>query len=158
MRITFINAACAVGVIALLLAAPGAAAQSPSQQQAQQPSQQQSQAPERTFSEQQVPIAAISCSRIGPPPQPVTPNPEVLDSLDGTYRLSNGQKLGLASADERVVADFGRWHQIPLVAVAPDRFESRDGLVRLRYEADERVERIVVSYPADRRGRYVDVC
>jgi hypothetical protein len=56
------------------------------------------------------------------------------------------------------VADFGRWHQIPLVAVAPDRFESRDGLVRLRYEADEQVERIVVSYPADGRGRYVDVC
>lgn len=59
---------------------------------------------------------------------------------------------------QRVVADFGRWHQIPLVAVAPGRFESRDGLVRLRYEADEQVERIVVSYSADGRGRYVDVC
>jgi len=82
----------------------------------------------------------------------------VLGAIDGAYRLSNGQKLELATDRQRVVADFGRWHQIPLVAVAPDRFESRDGLVRLRYEADEQVERIVVSYPADGRGRYVDVC
>jgi len=108
--------------------------------------------------QQQVPIAAISCTRTGPPPTPVAPDSEVLGAIDGAYRLSNGQKLGLASLDERVVADFGRWHQIPLVAVGPARFESRDGLVRLRYESDERVDRIIVSYPADRRGRYVNVC
>lgn len=108
--------------------------------------------------ELQVPVASISCARLGPPPQPVAPAAEVLDSIDGAYRLSNGQKLELASLDQRVVADFGRWHQIPLVATAPDRFESRDGLVWLRYEADARTERIVVSYPADRRGRYVSAC
>lgn len=108
--------------------------------------------------EQQVPVAGISCTRLGPPPQPVAPDEEVLDSIDGTYRLSNGQKLGLASQNDQVVADFGRWHQIPLVATAPDRFESRNGLVWVRYEADERTERIVVSYPADRRGRYVNAC
>ena len=149
MRTKFINVAYAAGLITLL-SAPGAMAQ----QQAQQPSAY----PEPTSGQQQVPVAGISCTRIGPPPQPVTPSAEVLDSIDGAYRLSNGQRLGLASLDQRVVADFGRWHQVPLVAVAPDRFESRDGLVRLRYEADERIERIIVSYPADRRGRYVDIC
>jgi hypothetical protein len=162
MRTKFIHAAYAAGAAALLAAASGAVAQAQTpaeqQQQTQQPTQQQSPSPERTSVQQQVPVAAISCSRIGPPPQPVTPSTEVLDSIEGAYRLSNGQKIELASLDERVVADFGRWHQVPLVAVGPDRFESRDGLVRLRYEADDRVERIIVSYPADRRGRYVDVC
>lgn len=152
MRTKFINAACAAGVVALLAASSGAAAQ------AQQEPQQPSTSPEDMAGQQQVPVAAISCTRIGPPPQPVTPSTEVLGAIEGAYRLSNGQRLELASLDQRVVADFGRWHQVPLVAVAPDRFESRDGLVRLRYEADERVERIIVSYPADRRGRYVDVC
>ena len=108
--------------------------------------------------ELQVPVAGISCTRLGPPPEQVAPSAEVLDSIDGAYRLSNGQKLALASQAQQVVADFGRWHQIPLVATAPDRFESRNGLVWVRYEADERTERIVVSYPADPRGRYVDVC
>ncbi|RNF30593.1 hypothetical protein NM04_11730 [Massilia aurea] len=106
----------------------------------------------------QVPVAGISCSRIGPPPQRVTPDAEVLESIDGVYRLSNGQKLGIAAGDQQVVADFGRWHQIPLVATTPERFESRDGLVWVRYEADEDTERIVVSYPADARGHYVDAC
>jgi len=159
MRIKFIHAASAAGVAALLIASPGAVAQTQSQLQAQPPLQQaQPQPSEGGVSEPMVAVAGISCSRSGPPLQPVTPSAEVLDSIDGTYRLSNGQRVGLASLDERVVADFGRWHQIALVAVAPDRFESRDGLVRLRYEADERVERIVVSYPADRRGNYVDAC
>ena len=158
MRTTFINTAYAAGVVALLAASSGAAAQAQTSQQAQQATQQPSTSPESMAGQQQVPVAAISCIRIGPPPQPVTPSAEVLGSIEGAYRLSNGQRLELASLDQRVVADFGRWHQVPLVAVGPDRFESRDGLVRLRYEADERVERIIVSYPADRRGRYVDVC
>lgn len=138
MRTSLVAAASAACVAALLGAVPAAA----------QPALQ----------EQQVPVAGISCTRVSPPPQQVTPDGEVLDSIDGTYRLSNGQKLELAAQDQQVVADFGRWHHIPLVATGPDRFESRNGLVWVRYEADERTERIVVSYPADRRGRYVDAC
>lgn len=141
MRTSVIAAVSAAGLIALLGAAPLAAA--PVVQEVQ---------------EVQVPVAGISCTRIGPPPQRVTPSAEVLDSIDGAYRLSNGQKLELDSIDQQVVADFGRRHQVPLVATGPERFESRDGLVWVRYEADERTERIVVSYPADSRGRYVDVC
>lgn len=139
MRKSLIAAAAAAGVVAVLGAAPaGVAAQE--------------------LQEVQVPVAGISCSRIGPPPQRVTPSAEVLDSIDGAYRLSNGQKLELDSIDQQVVADFGRRHQVPLVATGPERFESRDGLVWVRYEADERTERIVVSYPADQQGRYVDAC
>jgi hypothetical protein len=142
MHTRFVTAASAAGLVGLLGAAPVAAA-NPA-------------AP--VLQEMQVPVAGISCSRIGPPPQRVTPSAEVIDSIDGVYRLSNGQKLGIAASDQQVVADFGRWHQIPLVATAPERFESRDGLVWVRYEADEDTERIVVSYPADARGRYVDAC
>ncbi|WP_137174949.1 hypothetical protein [Massilia sp. HP4] len=139
MRKNLIAAASAAGVLAMLGAAPaGLAAQE--------------------LQEVQVPVAGISCSRIGPPPQRVTPSAEVIDSIDGAYRLSNGQKLELDSIDQQVVADFGRRHQVPLVATGPERFESRDGLVWVRYEADERTERIVVSYPADQQGRYVDAC
>ncbi|MDY0961349.1 hypothetical protein [Massilia sp. CFBP9026] len=139
MRKNAIATASAAAVVALLGAAPPAFA-----------------AP--VLQEMQVPVAGISCSRIGPPPQRVTPDAEVLESIDGVYRLSNGQKLGIAAGDQQVVADFGRWHQIPLVATTPERFESRDGLVWVRYEADEATERIVVSYPADARGHYVDAC
>lgn len=144
MRTSVIAAVSAAGLIALLGAAPLAAA--PVVQEVTE------------VQEVQVPVAGISCTRIGPPPQRVTPSAEVLDSIDGAYRLSNGQKLELDSNHQQVVADFGRRHQVPLVATGPERFESRDGLVWVRYEADERTERIVVSYPADRRGRYVDVC
>jgi hypothetical protein len=133
-----IAAASAAGFAALLCASPAGAAPA--------------------LQEMQVPVAAISCSRLGPPPQRVSPSAEVLDSIDGAYRLSNGHKLELASLDNQVVADFGRRSPVPLVATGPDRFESRDGLVWVRYEADERTERIVVSYPADARGRYVDAC
>lgn len=150
MRHQFWHVLCAAVVVTLLAATSGAAAQA-------QPGPQPPPS-DAIMAQQQVPIAAISCTRIGPPPTPVMPSADVLGAIDGAYRLSNGQMLELATDRQRVVADFGRWHQIPLVAVAPDRFESRDGLVRLRYEADEQVERIVVSYPADRRGRYVDVC
>lgn len=103
-----------------------------------------------------VPVAAISC-RVTPPAA-VAPSAEVLGWIDGAYRLSNGQRLDLNSANGRVVADFGRWSAVPLVATASNRFESRDGQVWLRYEADARTERIVVSYPADARGRFVDAC
>ena len=139
MRKNLIAAASAAGMVAMLGALPaGVAAQE--------------------LQEVQVPVASISCSRIGPPPQRVTPSAEALDSIDGAYRLSNGQKLELDSIDQQVVADFGHRHQVPLVATGPERFESRDGLVRVRYEADENTERIVVSYPADQQGRYVDAC
>lgn len=139
MRKSWMAAASVVGAVAVLGAAPAGLA-----------------AP--VLQEMQVPVAGVSCSRLGPPPQRVTPSAEVLDSIDGAYRLSNGQKLELDSIDQQVVADFGRRHQVPLVATGPERFESRDGLVRVRYEADENTERIVVSYPADQQGRYVDAC
>lgn len=146
MRTSFIAAAL-TAVCVGIFAAPSAAM-----------AQAQVSKPDQSAVGTRVPIAAISCTRVGPPPQPVKPSADVLDGLDGAYRLSNGQKLQVDSYYNSVVADFGHRHQIPLVAIGPDRFESRDGLVRLRYEVDDRNERIVVSYPADRLGRYVDVC
>lgn len=107
--------------------------------------------------ETQVPVAGISCQRTTPL-QPVAPSTEVMSVIDGAYRLSNGRRLDLSSLDQRLVADFGRAREVPLVAVAPDRFESSDGTVKLSYQARGREEWIVVSYPADSRGRYVDVC
>lgn len=106
--------------------------------------------------EVRVPVAAISCRAT--PPAAVAPSAEVIGWIDGAYRLSNGQRLDLNSVNGRVVADFGRWSAVPLVATGPNRFESRDGQVWLRYETDARTERIVVSYPADARGRFVDAC
>lgn len=138
MRTSFLAAASAAGVVVALVSPPALAAVG--------------------LQEMQVPVQGIDCTRLGPPPQRVTPSADTLFAIDGAYRLSNGRKLELASSDQQVLADFGSWHQIPLVATGPARFESRDGLVWLRYEADARSERIVVSYPADARGRYVDPC
>jgi len=138
MRISTMVAGCTAGVVAALSAWPAAGAPA--------------------LQETTVPVAGISCNRTEPPPKPVTPAADVMSVIDGKYRLSNGATLALAGLDQRLVADFGRAPEVPLVAIGPNRFESRDGTVKLRYEADARTERIVVSYPADNRGRYVDAC
>lgn len=139
MRTRSIAAGCTAGIVAALWAWPAAGAAVGMQ-------------------DIQVPVAGISCQRAGAPPTPVTPDAEVMEAIDGTYRLSNGARLELSNANNRLVADFGPTSDVGLVPVAPNRFESRDGMVTVRYESNAREDWIVVSYPADTRGKYVDVC
>jgi len=106
----------------------------------------------------QVPVAGISCQRPGGPPKPVTPDAGVMEAIDGTYRLSNGTRLDLSNVNNRLFADFGRTPDVRLVPVGPNRFESQDGLVKVSFQSNARDEWITVSYPADTRGRYIDVC
>ncbi|MDT0130769.1 hypothetical protein FPK48_24865, partial [Acinetobacter baumannii] len=82
MRKRLIAAASAAGVVVLL--GPASAAAAPVLQETQVPAA-------------GAPVAGISCTRVGPPPQRVAPSAEVLDAIDGAYRLSNGQKLELDS-------------------------------------------------------------
>lgn len=140
MRTRSIAAGCTAGIVAALWAWPASAAAAVGMQ------------------EIQVPVAGISCQRAGGPPAPVTPSAEVMDAIDGTYRLSNGARLELSNTNNRLVADFGRTPDLRLVPVGPNRFESRDGNVTVSYESNAREDWIVVSYPADTRGKYVDVC
>lgn len=139
MRTRSIVAGCTAGIVAALWAWPAVGAAVGMQ-------------------EIQVPVAGISCQRAGGPPTPVTPSAEVMDAIDGTYRLSNGARLELSNTNNRLVADFGRTPDLRLVPVGPNRFESGDGNVTVSYESNAREDWIVVSYPADARGKYVDVC
>lgn len=88
----------------------------------------------------------------------VRPDADVLQAVAGAYRLSNGVRLDLGQANDHIVADFGRWPRVVLVPTGPAEFVSRDGRVTLRYVDDASGERILVSYPADARGRYSRHC
>lgn len=88
----------------------------------------------------------------------VKPDADVLEAVAGAYRLSNGRRLDIAQQNERLLADFGRWPRVVLVATSQSEFVSRDGRVTLRYLDDAQGERIVLSYPADAYGRYSRSC
>lgn len=56
------------------------------------------------------------------------------------------------------VADFGRSRPVRLQEVEHNGFRSLDGSVRLCFLPDPDKDRIVLSYPVDRNGRFVKVC
>lgn len=73
--------------------------------------------------------------------------------VEGSYALSNGRRLDLLDIDQRVYADFGKWSRVQLDEIGPHRFASREGDVQLTWLPGERTDTILLSYPADSRGR-----
>jgi hypothetical protein len=105
---------------------------------------------------------AATCPQRGPatPAAPATAatatNPQLIEELEGVYRLSNGRRLDLVEQDDRLWADFGKWSLVPLEQVAPDRLASPGGAVTVEYRREN--GRIVVHYPADEGGRLAPGC
>ncbi|WP_143745817.1 hypothetical protein [Massilia sp. KIM] len=83
-------------------------------------------------------------------------SPQLIEELEGVYRLSNGRRLDLVEQDDRLWADFGKSKLVPLEQVAPDRLASPGGAVTVEYRG--RNGRIVVHYPADEDGRLAPGC
>ena len=83
---------------------------------------------------------------------------QLADEVEGTYALSNGRRLELIDLDQQVVADFGKWSRVRLDEVGPHRFASREGDVTLTWLPGERLDTIVLSYPADSRGQLQRGC
>lgn len=106
---------------------------------------------------QAIPAGSVPCASLLAI-QPVRVKADMLETVSGTYRLSNGVRLQLGQLNDRLVADFGRRPRVVLLPTGEGQFTSRDGQVTLRYLDDARGERIVVTYPADARGRYRRTC
>ncbi|MFC0253452.1 hypothetical protein [Massilia consociata] len=79
---------------------------------------------------------------------------QLANEVEGSYALSNGRRLELIHLDQRVYADFGKWSRVALAEVGPHRFASRDGEVQMSWMPGPRTDQILLSYPADHRGRY----
>lgn len=106
------------------------------------------------------PVAqADVCRQVGASSiQQVVVSPQETDGLEGIYQLSNGRRLELLSDNDKLYADFGKWSPVPLLEVEPNEFRSPDGAVRLTVKRGRREDSIVVSYPADARGRLARAC
>lgn len=99
------------------------------------------------------------CEQVGSSSIPtVVVTPQATERLEGKYALSNGQRIELLSMNENLYADFGRYSPVPLKEIERNEFRSPDGAVRLTFVPDRREDQIVLSYPADRRGRFVKAC
>lgn len=76
----------------------------------------------------------------------------------GTYALSNGRRLELSDQQDQVLATFDAWRHVLLDEVGPHRFASRQGDVQLTWMPQGRVDSILLSYPADSKGRLKRSC
>lgn len=72
------------------------------------------------------------------------------DAVRGTYALSNGWYLKVRPTRDGVVARIDSQRPIPLVALSPDRFVSRDGNVIMEFnQGDERDDMRMSYVPGD---------
>lgn len=100
-------------------------------------------------------------ARRGTPGAPgafVATGAQLADAVKGTYALSNGRRLELVELDERVYADFGKWSRVALDEVGPQQFASREGDVQMTWVPGPRTDTILLSYPADSKGRLKRGC
>lgn len=88
----------------------------------------------------------------------VSTGAQLAAAVEGAYGLSNGRRLDLVDLDQRVYADFGKWSRVELHEVGPHRFASREGDVQMSYVPGLRTDTILLSYPADSRGRLKRGC
>lgn len=91
---------------------------------------------------------------MGPAPAGrVSTGTQLADEVAGSYALSNGRRLDLIHLDERLVAEFDKRRRVELEEVGPHLFASRAGEVRMAWMPGQRTDTILLSYPADSRGR-----
>lgn len=79
------------------------------------------------------------------------------EAIKGAYALSNGWRMKVDSSAEGIVARIDRQPPMRLVGVAPDRFVTRDGNVRMDFNRGERGDDMVMSYVPDTRTAQVVV-
>lgn len=83
----------------------------------------------------------------------VSTGTQLVDEVEGSYLLSNGRWLALIDLDQRLYAEFDHWRRVQLQEVGPHLFASREGDVQMTWMPDRRADTILLSYPADSRGR-----
>ena len=95
---------------------------------------------------------------VGGPGGFIATGAQLADEVEGSYALSNGRRLELIDLDQRIYADFGKWSRVQLEEVGPHRFASREGDVQLVWVPGTQTDTILLSYPADSRGRLKRGC
>lgn len=83
---------------------------------------------------------------------------QLASEVEGTYALSNGRRLELIDLDQQIYADFGKWSRVRLEEVGPHRFASREGDIQMSWVPGQRTDTVLLSYPADSRGRLKRGC
>lgn len=72
-------------------------------------------------------------------------------ALSGYYEMSNGWQMKVRPAARHIDATIDSQKPIRLYQVAPDRFASSDGNVRMRFNQGEDGDRMTMSYVPDPR-------
>lgn len=80
----------------------------------------------------------------GPEPAPRATAQQIFD-VAGTYQLDNGERAELLALDNRLYIEIGR-HRQELVLAAPDRFQTADGSITMRFDPDAPGERIEIGF------------
>jgi len=76
----------------------------------------------------------------------------------GFYALSNGHRLELSDLQHDVQATFDNDRQVYLEEVGPHHYASHRGDVQLIWMPGGRADTILLSYPADGKGRFKRGC
>ena len=96
---------------------------------------------------------------MGPPPSGrISTGQQLADEVAGPYALSNGRRLDLIHLDERLIAEFDKRRRVELEQVGPHLFASRGRDVELAWMPGQRADTILLSYPADSKGRLKRSC
>lgn len=74
-----------------------------------------------------------------------------LDAVSGVYAMSNGWRMAVSPASGGISAKIGRQRAMHLVALSPDRYASRDGMVTMDFKQGATGDDMVMRYVPDRR-------
>lgn len=88
----------------------------------------------------------------------ISTSTQLVDEVQGSYRLSNGRWIDLIDLDQQLYAEFDHWNRVRLREVGPHLFASRSGDVTMAWMPDQRPDTILLSYPADSKGRLRRSC
>ncbi|MFC5478832.1 hypothetical protein ACFPQ5_11555 [Massilia suwonensis] len=90
--------------------------------------------------------AAISTVQVTAPAKIMRIRPEQAEKIGGSYEMSNGWYLKVRTTSRYIDATIDEQRPIRLVAVAPYRFASGDGNVRMDFNRGEYGDDMLMSY------------
>lgn len=103
---------------------------------------------------QQYPLTdpgAISQVQVTAPTQPYKFWDYEAEDISGGYAMSNGWRMKVDPASDGIVAQIDKQRPMRLIAMAKDKYVSRDGNVSMEFNKGEYGDQMVMSYVPDMR-------